>query len=82
MWLTALQVNQILVLDYLIVDEDRHQNNFGLIRNANTLEWIGLELRIRFSTEVLPWDTISYRDRFCPSAIWSVSPLRELTQSN
>jgi hypothetical protein len=29
------------VLDYLIANEDRHLNNFGLIRNAGTLEWIG-----------------------------------------
>lgn len=34
-------VDQIIVLDYLIANEDRHQNNFGLIRNANTLEWFG-----------------------------------------
>lgn len=31
----------MMVLDYLIVNEDRHQNNFGVIRDANTLEWIG-----------------------------------------
>lgn len=35
-------INQMIVLDYLIANEDRHQNNFGLIRNANTLEWIGV----------------------------------------
>lgn len=34
-------MDQMIVLDYLILNEDRHQNNFGLIRNANTLEWIG-----------------------------------------
>lgn len=34
-------VDQMIVLDYLIANEDRHQNNFGLIRDANTLEWIG-----------------------------------------
>lgn len=33
--------NQMIVLDYLIANEDRHQNNLGLIRNADTLEWIG-----------------------------------------
>lgn len=33
-------VDQMIVLDYLIANEDRHQNNFGLIRNAKTLEWI------------------------------------------
>ena len=35
------KLEQMLVLDYLIVNEDRHLNNFGLIRNAVTLEWIG-----------------------------------------
>ena len=34
-------MDQMIVLDYLIANEDRHQNNFGLIRDANTLEWIG-----------------------------------------
>lgn len=37
----ALAVDQMIVLDYLIANEDRHQNNFGLIRDANTLEWLG-----------------------------------------
>lgn len=34
-------LDQMIVLDYIIANEDRHQNNFGLIRNAETLEWIG-----------------------------------------
>lgn len=34
-------MDQMIVLDYLIMNEDRHQNNFGLIRNADTLEWVG-----------------------------------------
>ena len=34
-------MDQMIVLDYLILNEDRHQSNFGLIRDANTLEWIG-----------------------------------------
>lgn len=34
-------IDQMIVLDYLIANEDRHQSNFGLIRNTNTLEWIG-----------------------------------------
>lgn len=34
-------LNKMMVLDYLIVNEDRHQNNFGIVRNADTLEWIG-----------------------------------------
>ncbi len=34
-------LDRMLVLDYLIANEDRHQNNFGAMRNADTLEWIG-----------------------------------------
>ena len=33
-------LDRMLVLDYLISNEDRHLNNFGLLRNAETLEWI------------------------------------------
>ena len=33
-------LNQMIVLDYLIANEDRHQNNFGLLRDANTLQWL------------------------------------------
>ena len=36
---TAL--DEMIVIDYLIANEDRHFNNFGLLRNADTLEWIG-----------------------------------------
>jgi hypothetical protein len=32
----------MLVLDYIISNEDRHYNNFGFVRNAETLEWLGL----------------------------------------
>jgi hypothetical protein len=34
-------LDRMMVLDYLIVNEDRHQNNFGVLRNADTLEWLG-----------------------------------------
>lgn len=34
------KINQMLTLDYIIVNEDRHLNNFGLIRNAETLEYL------------------------------------------
>lgn len=34
-------MDQMIVIDYLIANEDRHLNNFGLIRNAETLEWVG-----------------------------------------
>lgn len=33
-------VKQMFILDYLIMNIDRHMKNFGVIRNVNTLEWI------------------------------------------
>ena len=34
-------LDQMIVLDYLIANEDRHFNNFGLLRNPDTMEWLG-----------------------------------------
>ena len=33
-------VDQMLVADYILANEDRHLNNFGVIRDANTLEML------------------------------------------
>lgn len=33
-------IDRMLTVDYLIVNEDRHLNNFGAVRNADTLEWV------------------------------------------
>lgn len=35
-------LDRMIVLDYLILNEDRHFNNFGALRNAETLKWIGM----------------------------------------
>ncbi|MDR1111332.1 MAG: excisionase [Deltaproteobacteria bacterium] len=35
------ELDRMLTVDYVIVNEDRHYNNFGAIRNADTLEWLG-----------------------------------------
>lgn len=34
-------LDKMIVVDYLIANKDRHQNNFGVIRHAETLEWMG-----------------------------------------
>jgi hypothetical protein len=34
-------LDHMLVLDYVIANEDRHLNNFGAVRDAETLEWLG-----------------------------------------
>jgi hypothetical protein len=34
------EIDKMICIDYLIGNIDRHPGNFGIIRNANTLEWI------------------------------------------
>ena len=34
-------LDQMLVVDYIMCNTDRHTNNFGLIRNAESLDYIG-----------------------------------------
>jgi hypothetical protein len=34
-------LDKMLTVDYIIANEDRHFNNFGCIRNVDTLEWLG-----------------------------------------
>lgn len=36
------EINKMIVVDYLLVNEDRHQKNFGLIRDVKTLKFIGI----------------------------------------
>lgn len=35
-------LDRMIVLDYIIANEDRHFNNFGTLGNAETLEWLGM----------------------------------------
>lgn len=34
------KLENMYILDYLIMNEDRHLNNFGIIRDVNTLKWL------------------------------------------
>ena len=34
------KVENMYILDYIIMNEDRHLNNFGIIRDVNTLKWL------------------------------------------
>lgn len=36
------KLENMFILDYLILNEDRHLNNFGIIRDVNTLKWIDI----------------------------------------
>ena len=33
-------IDKMIVIDYILGNIDRHKGNFGIIRNANTLEWL------------------------------------------
>ncbi|MCL2341694.1 MAG: HipA domain-containing protein [Firmicutes bacterium] len=36
------KLNNMFILDYIMLNEDRHLNNFGIVRDVNTLEWLDL----------------------------------------
>jgi len=36
------KLENMFILDFLIMNEDRHLNNFGIIRDVNTLEWLNV----------------------------------------
>jgi len=36
------EIDKMITLDYIIVNEDRHQNNFGILREVDTLEILGV----------------------------------------
>ena len=35
-------LSQMIILDFLLCNQDRHMGNFGAIRDAVTLEWLGM----------------------------------------
>lgn len=35
-----IELENMYILDFLIMNEDRHLNNFGIIRDVNTLKWL------------------------------------------
>lgn len=37
-----IKMEDMYILDFLIMNEDRHLNNFGIIRDVNTLEWVNV----------------------------------------
>jgi hypothetical protein len=36
------KLENMYILDFLIMNEDRHLNNFGIIRDVNTLKWVDI----------------------------------------
>lgn len=37
-----IKLENMYILDFLIMNEDRHLNNFGIIRDVNTLKWLDI----------------------------------------
>ena len=76
------KIENMYILDFLIMNEDRHLNNFGIIRDVNTLKWLdvapifdnGMALNIPYydENEVI----ISGNGRF----FYEVKPFDEMIQ--
>lgn len=62
-------LDRMIVTDYLIANEDRHLNNFGVLRNAGTLEWLGFapiyDSGSSLGYDKLPGQIYSERDVVC-----------------
>ncbi len=66
-------IDAMIVIDYIIANEDRHFNNFGLLRNADTLEWIGTAPIFDSGTS-LWYDT---QEKFIPYADIKCKPFKK-----
>lgn len=53
-------LDEMLVVDYIILNEDRHQNNFGVVRDAKTLTYRGAAPIFDSGTSFW-WDTPTSR---------------------
>lgn len=62
-------IDYMITIDYIIANEDRHLNNFGLLRNVETLEWIGIapiyDSGSSFGFDKLPRQMKSEKDIEC-----------------
>lgn len=62
-------LDRMIILDYIIANEDRHFNNFGVLRNAETLEWIGMapiyDSGSSFGYDKMPAQIYAERDVTC-----------------
>lgn len=67
-----IKMENMYILDFLILNEDRHLNNFGVIRDVNTLKWLdvapifdnGMSLRINpYTDEVNEVGKLFYEEK-------------------
>ncbi|MDE5772666.1 MAG: HipA domain-containing protein [Ruminococcus sp.] len=66
-------IDAMIVVDHIIANEDRHFNNFGLLRNVDTLEWIGAAPIFDSGTS-LWYDT---QEKFIPYADIKCKPFKK-----
>lgn len=62
-------LDRMLAADFLIANEDRHFNNFGALRNAETLEWLGMapiyDSGSSFGYDKVPGEILSGKNIIC-----------------
>ena len=62
-------MNRMIVVDYIIANEDRHLNNFGLVREAESLKWLGaapiFDSGSSFGYDKLPFEILSGKHITC-----------------
>lgn len=62
-------MDRMIVVDYIIANEDRHLNNFGLVREAESLKWLGaapiFDSGSSFGYDKLPFEILSGKHITC-----------------
>ena len=70
---------KIMLLDFIIANEDRHANNFGFLRETETLRWIGVA-PVYDSGKSMFLNKLDFEMDALPSAVLGAKPFEE-TQS-
>ena len=61
----VLFLDRMLTLDYIIANEDRHFNNFGVLRDAETLRWLGFAPIYALGYDKMPAQIRSGKEVVC-----------------
>ena len=69
-----IKMENMFILDYLMLNEDRHLNNFGIIRNVNTLKWVDVAPIFDNGQSL----NIQYYDEY--KFFYEIKPFREIIQ--
>lgn len=69
-----IKMENMFILDYLMLNEDRHLNNFGIIRNVNTLKWMDVAPIFDNGQSL----NIQYYDEY--KFFYEIKPFKEIIQ--